>query len=411
MKPSSENTATESYPSPNSGYQQGYHGYQQRHSVDPVMTYNTLMSPPYQPKKSLVEAYLLAIPLGFLGAHHFYLRRPGFGVLYFFTFGLLGCGWLIDLFRMPVLVSDCNKRQTDLNLQYKKRLDDAYVLWFPFGFLGFHHFYLRNYGLGTLYLFTFGILGIGWIVDLFMMPRHVREANKLTQVPREKSTAVAVILAVSPAGLLGFHHFYLNRVIFGFLYMFTFGLLGIGWVVDWFRICVLVARHNRECQSTDLPEKTVDDAYVLWIPPFGLLGLHHFYLERPLWGMLYMFTVGCFGIGWLVDGCRMPCLVKDVNRNRRSAKQLLPTYATPITANNVTYPGATYNYQNNGFNGGMVGGADGTSAPTPGQPPVYPHMPYPQYYAPQYQSTGLTVPPDQPPPYVQQAGPLPPKGQ
>lgn len=27
------------------------------------------------PKKSILEAYMLAIPLGFLGAHHFYLGK------------------------------------------------------------------------------------------------------------------------------------------------------------------------------------------------------------------------------------------------------------------------------------------------------------------------------------------------
>lgn len=86
--------------------------------------------------KTVIEAYILSIPLGFLGAHHFYLRRPGFGVLYFFTFGLLGAGVLFDWFRMPWLVKNANKRAKDPEIEYKKRLDDAYGLWFPFGLLG-----------------------------------------------------------------------------------------------------------------------------------------------------------------------------------------------------------------------------------------------------------------------------------
>lgn len=36
---------------------------------------------------SLIEAYLLMIVLGIFGAHHFYLKRPRWGLLYFFTFG------------------------------------------------------------------------------------------------------------------------------------------------------------------------------------------------------------------------------------------------------------------------------------------------------------------------------------
>ena len=48
--------------------------------------------------------------------------------------------------------------------------------------------------------------------------------------------------------------------------------------------------------------------------PLGILGLHHFYLERPAWGTLYFFTFGLFGIGWLIDLCRMPCLVNDTNK-------------------------------------------------------------------------------------------------
>lgn len=87
---------------------------------------------------SLIEAYLLMLVLGIFGAHHFYLKRPRWGLLYFFTFGLLGAGWLIDIFRLPVLVSRCKKEalQPDPNLAKKKRLDDVYVLWFPGGLIG-----------------------------------------------------------------------------------------------------------------------------------------------------------------------------------------------------------------------------------------------------------------------------------
>jgi hypothetical protein len=52
----------------------------------------------------------LAIPFGFLGLHHFYLEKPRLGMVYLFTGGLFGIGWLIDIFRMPLLVAMTNKK-------------------------------------------------------------------------------------------------------------------------------------------------------------------------------------------------------------------------------------------------------------------------------------------------------------
>lgn len=60
----------------------------------------------------------------------------------------------------------------------EKSLSDAYLLWFPLGLIGLHHFYLRRYAFGFLYLFTGGGCGIGWLIDAFRMPCLVREANR-----------------------------------------------------------------------------------------------------------------------------------------------------------------------------------------------------------------------------------------
>ena len=77
------------------------------------------------------------IPLGLLGVHHFYLRRPVFGITYLFTFGLFGVGYVVDLFRLANLVDRANLQMMEKPRVIKKRfLDDAYVLWFPFGLLG-----------------------------------------------------------------------------------------------------------------------------------------------------------------------------------------------------------------------------------------------------------------------------------
>lgn len=38
----------------------------------------------------------LCLFLGWIGAHKFYAKNSGMGVLYLFTFGLFGIGWIID---------------------------------------------------------------------------------------------------------------------------------------------------------------------------------------------------------------------------------------------------------------------------------------------------------------------------
>lgn len=45
----------------------------------------------------------------------------------------------------------------------------AFCLCFFFGFFGAHKFYEGKVGMGILYLFTFGLLGIGVIIDLIVI--------------------------------------------------------------------------------------------------------------------------------------------------------------------------------------------------------------------------------------------------
>ena len=41
-------------------------------------------------------AFVLCLLLGYLGAHKFYEGKTGIGLLYLFTMGLLGIGWIVD---------------------------------------------------------------------------------------------------------------------------------------------------------------------------------------------------------------------------------------------------------------------------------------------------------------------------
>jgi TM2 domain-containing membrane protein YozV len=55
----------------------------------------------------------------------------------------------------------------------------AFLLWLVclVGVCGLHRIYLGRFWTGLLWLFTFGLLGIGQIIDLFLLPSMLRQAN------------------------------------------------------------------------------------------------------------------------------------------------------------------------------------------------------------------------------------------
>lgn len=60
----------------------------------------------------------------------------------------------------------------------KKSLLISYLLLFCFGWFGIHRFYLGKWLSGFIYLGTFGLLGIGVLLDIFILPSMVREADE-----------------------------------------------------------------------------------------------------------------------------------------------------------------------------------------------------------------------------------------
>lgn len=125
-----------------------------------------------QNNHSIAIGYLLWI-FGFTGAHRFYFGRPVSGMIYFFTFGLLGIGWLIDVFLIPGM-----DRQTDS--RYVSGVYDYNVAWILLTFLGFfgiHRFYIGKWGTGILYLCTGAWLGAGYLYDLWTLNEQVSYQN------------------------------------------------------------------------------------------------------------------------------------------------------------------------------------------------------------------------------------------
>lgn len=55
----------------------------------------------------------------------------------------------------------------------------AYLLWFFLGVFGIHRMYCGKWLTGLLWLFTLGLCGIGWFVDLFLTSNMVDYANAI----------------------------------------------------------------------------------------------------------------------------------------------------------------------------------------------------------------------------------------
>jgi TM2 domain-containing membrane protein YozV len=111
---------------------------------------------------------------GFTGAHRFYYGRPITGTIWFFTLGLLGVGWLIDLFLIPSMDRDTDVRYTAGIYDY----NIAWLLLTFTGFFGIHRFYLRKWFIGILWLCTGGFFLLGYLYEMWTLNEQVSEKNR-----------------------------------------------------------------------------------------------------------------------------------------------------------------------------------------------------------------------------------------
>ena len=110
---------------------------------------------------------------GFIGLHRFYYGKTLTGIIWFFTLGLLFIGWILDLFLIPSMDREAQRRFTPGLTDYSV----AWLLLMFLGLLGIHRFYLGKWGTGIIYLISGGLLGIGLLYDLCTLNQQISDLN------------------------------------------------------------------------------------------------------------------------------------------------------------------------------------------------------------------------------------------
>ena len=129
-----------------------------------------------------------------------------------------------------------------VNNQDTHRKTIGYILWI-FGFTGSHRFYYGKPLMGTIYFFTFGLFLVGWIVDLFLIPSLDKQADlRFTAGPIDYSVAWLLLTFL---GFFGIHRMYMGKWFTGIIYLITGGLLGFGYLYDFWTLNDQISILNR----------------------------------------------------------------------------------------------------------------------------------------------------------------------
>ena len=85
------------YSGPNTVIINNYYNGDSNKSEDDTFRRSSTKKRVYYSSKRKSVALLLCIFLGIVGAHYFYVGKVGKGILFLFTGGLFGIGWIVDI--------------------------------------------------------------------------------------------------------------------------------------------------------------------------------------------------------------------------------------------------------------------------------------------------------------------------
>jgi TM2 domain-containing membrane protein YozV len=98
-------------------------------------------------------------------------------------------------------------------------------------------------------------------------------------------------------GFTGSERFYYGKPISGTIYFFTLGLFFIGWFLDLFLIPSMAREADLRFNEGNI---NYDVAWIL-LTFLGLFGIHRMYIGKWISGIIYLCTLGIFGIGYIYD--------------------------------------------------------------------------------------------------------------
>ncbi len=112
-------------------------------------------------------------------------------------------------------------------------------------------------------------------------------------------------------GFIGAHRFYYGRPVSGTIYFFTLGLFFIGWLVD----LLLIPGLQQSADEAFVQGPLNYDLAWLLLTFLGVFGVHRFYQQKWLSGLVYLLTGGVFLFGVIYDYWTLNQQLSVINRS------------------------------------------------------------------------------------------------